>query len=92
MIDVFAEAPALKFHDQVIRDFTKSKFESTIVPDPAITTAVDRSLLNYKKLVHSSRVTRQPIKAKIVFPDPLTFPVDKRVEGEEDTKMPQEKK
>ena len=79
MIGVLAKATASKFHNQVIRNFTEIKFESTIKPEPVVTTAADRALLSAQKLVHSSHVTTQPVKAKIVLTDPLPLPVDKRI-------------
>ena len=39
LIDVLAEAAALKFHNQVIREFTRRKIESTHMAEPVVTAA-----------------------------------------------------
>ena len=46
LIDVLTEAAASKFYNQLIKDFTRKKSESTITCEPNVTTAMDRALLS----------------------------------------------
>ena len=82
MIDVLAEAAASKFHNQVIRDFTKRKIESTNMAEPVVTAAPVNTLLDTSKVVRYSRVSKQSPKIRTLT-DTMPISVDKIVEGEE---------
>ena len=94
LIGILAEAAAFKFHNRVIRDFTKRKIESTNMAELVVTAAPVNTLLDTSKVVRYLRMSRQSPKIRTLT-DTMPMSVDNIVEGEEskmlsssDTKIP----